>query len=182
MSATVDSATAEDSAGPIRRPADRFPGRAPDVLVTFFRALALLCLPAALAAPLRALRGQRRPKSGPRPTATEGPPPPAALGLDGGDEAGGPGPDADLPEQVRVRHHPLDRPRAAGPDLGDHLPGTGRAGTGDKGGPAVFGTSRQPTTPRPRPLPDERRGLTDPGRGSGCAPSTAPPPRAPPPA
>ncbi|MEU1515041.1 bifunctional lysylphosphatidylglycerol synthetase/lysine--tRNA ligase LysX [Streptomyces sp. NPDC005811] len=179
---------------------------------------------------LRTLWGRRRPRSGPRPTATEGPPPPAALGLDGGDEAGGPGPDADLPEQVRVRHHTLDRLRAAGTDpypvglpprthtlagipatgtvtvagrimrvrdfggivfvtlrdwsgdhqlaltrsaggldrfradtdLGDHILVTGRAGTSDRGEATVFVTSWQLTAKCLRPLPDKRRGLTDP--------------------
>ncbi|MFD9391952.1 bifunctional lysylphosphatidylglycerol synthetase/lysine--tRNA ligase LysX [Streptomyces sp. NPDC060000] len=177
---------------------------------------------------LRKLWGKRNAKGGPRPATTEGLPPLTALGLDGGDEAGGTGPDAGLPEQVRVRHHKLARLRAEGTDpypvgvpprtrtlaeirpgetvtvagrimrvrdfggivfvtlrdwsgdhqlaltrhtlgsfrtatdLGDHLAVTGTAGTSDKGEPTVFVTSWQLTAKCLRPLPDKRRGLTDP--------------------
>lgn len=51
-----------------------------------------------------------------RPATTEGLPPLAALGLDGGGETGAGGPDAGLPEQVRVRHRTLQRLRAEGTD------------------------------------------------------------------
>ncbi|MFD9429552.1 bifunctional lysylphosphatidylglycerol synthetase/lysine--tRNA ligase LysX [Streptomyces sp. NPDC060002] len=177
---------------------------------------------------LRKLWGKRSSKGGPRPATTEGLPPLAALGLDGGDEAGDAGPDAGLPEQVRVRHRKLDRLRAEGidpypvgvplrthtlarirtgetvtvagrimrvrdfggivfvtlrdwsgdhqlalthealgsfrsdTDLGDHLVLTGTAGTSDTGEPTVFVTSWQLTAKCLRPLPDKRRGLTDP--------------------
>ncbi|MEU4872111.1 bifunctional lysylphosphatidylglycerol synthetase/lysine--tRNA ligase LysX [Streptomyces sp. NPDC021608] len=182
---------------------------------------------------LRKLWGRRRSTGGPRPATTEGLPPTAALGLDGGDEAGPAGPDAGLPEQVRVRHRTLDRLRADGvdpypvgvpprthalaevragesvsvagrvmrvrdfggivfvtlrdwsgdhqlaltretltrealdafradTDLGDHLCATGTAGTSDKGEPTVFVASWQLTAKCLRPLPDKRRGLTDP--------------------
>ncbi|MEH0468119.1 bifunctional lysylphosphatidylglycerol synthetase/lysine--tRNA ligase LysX [Streptomyces sp. B21-097] len=182
---------------------------------------------------LRKLWGRRRSTGGPRPATTEGLPPTAALGLDGGDEAGPAGPDAGLPEQVRVRHRTLDRLRAAGADpypvgvpprthvlaevpagatvtvagrvmrvrdfggivfvtlrdwsgdhqlalardaltrealdsfradtdLGDHLCATGTAGVSDKGEPTVFVASWQLTAKCLRPLPDKRRGLTDP--------------------
>ncbi|MEH0449146.1 bifunctional lysylphosphatidylglycerol synthetase/lysine--tRNA ligase LysX [Streptomyces sp. B21-102] len=211
---------------------------------------------------LRKLWGKRHPKGGPRPATTEGLPSLAALGLDGGDEAGRSGPDAGLPDQVRVRRRTLDRLRArgvdpypvgvparthtlaevralagggetvtvagrimrvrdfggivfvtlrdwsgdhqlaltraalgsgdasgsaaagrsgdpagsAGPagcggslgafradtDLGDHLCVTGTAGVSDKGEPTVFVTAWQLTAKCLRPLPDKRRGLTDP--------------------
>ncbi|MGW4568433.1 bifunctional lysylphosphatidylglycerol synthetase/lysine--tRNA ligase LysX [Streptomyces sp. NPDC004561] len=65
---------------------------------------------------LRKLWGKGHPKSGQRPATTEGLPSLTALGLDGGDEAGAVAPDAGLPEQVRVRHHKLDRLRATGTD------------------------------------------------------------------
>ncbi|MEU3611724.1 bifunctional lysylphosphatidylglycerol synthetase/lysine--tRNA ligase LysX [Streptomyces sp. NPDC006872] len=177
---------------------------------------------------LRKLWGKRNPQGGPRPATTESLPPLTALGLDGGDEAGGTGPDAGLPEQVRVRRRKLDRLRTAGADpypvgvpprthtlaevrtgetvtvagrvmrvrdfggivfvtlrdwsgdrqlaltrealggfradtdLGDHLTATGTVGTSDKGEPTVFVTSWQLTAKCLRPLPDKRRGLTDP--------------------
>ncbi|WP_329222886.1 bifunctional lysylphosphatidylglycerol synthetase/lysine--tRNA ligase LysX [Streptomyces sp. NBC_01485] len=185
---------------------------------------------------LRKLWGKRLPKGALRPATTEGLPSLAALGLDGGGEAAGAGPDAGRPEQVRVRHHTLDRLRAAGTDpypvgvptrthtlaalagipagetvtvagrimrvrdfggivfvtlrdwsgdhqlaltrealtrqalgsfragtdLGDHLCATGRAGVSDRGEPTVFVTSWQLTAKCLRPLPDKRRGLTDP--------------------
>ncbi|WP_399497926.1 hypothetical protein [Streptomyces sp. P17] len=67
----------------------------------------------------RKLRGNGHPKGGPRPASTAALPSLTALGLDGGDEAGRAGPDADLPEQVRVRYRERERPRAdgAGPYL-----------------------------------------------------------------
>jgi lysyl-tRNA synthetase, class II len=65
---------------------------------------------------LRKLWGKGHSKGAPRPATTEGLPSLAALGLDGGDEAGGAGPDAGLPEQVRIRHHKLKRLRAQGTD------------------------------------------------------------------
>lgn len=65
---------------------------------------------------LRKLWGKGHSKGAPRPATTAGLPSLAALGLDGGDEAGGAGPDAGLPEQVRIRHHTLDRLRAEGTD------------------------------------------------------------------
>ncbi|MGW2047435.1 bifunctional lysylphosphatidylglycerol synthetase/lysine--tRNA ligase LysX [Streptomyces sp. NPDC001858] len=177
---------------------------------------------------LRTLWGKRQPKGGPRPATTESLPPLAELGLDGGDEAGSTGPDAGLPEQVRVRRRTLDRLRAAGTDpypvgvpprthtlaeirpgetvtvagrimrvrdfggivfvtlrdwsadhqlaltgdalgafradtdLGDQITVTGAAGTSDKGEPTVFVTAWQLTAKCLRPLPDKRRGLTDP--------------------
>ena len=65
---------------------------------------------------LRKLLRKGHPRNGPRPATTEGLPSLAALGLAGGDEAGAAGPDAGLPEQVRIRHHTLDRLRAQGTD------------------------------------------------------------------
>ncbi|MFJ8533980.1 bifunctional lysylphosphatidylglycerol synthetase/lysine--tRNA ligase LysX [Streptomyces sp. NPDC093591] len=65
---------------------------------------------------LHKLRRNGHPRGGPRPATTEGLPSLAALGLAGGDEAGAARPDADLPEQVRIRHHTLDRLRADGID------------------------------------------------------------------
>ncbi|MEU7657056.1 bifunctional lysylphosphatidylglycerol synthetase/lysine--tRNA ligase LysX [Streptomyces lincolnensis] len=181
---------------------------------------------------LRKLWGKGHPKGGHRPATTEGLPSLSALGLDGGDEAGAARPDADLPEQVRIRHHTLDRLRADGTDpypvvvphrthalddvrageqvtvagrvmrvrdfggivfvtlrdwsgdhqlaltrdrsgpaldrftadtdIGDHITATGLAGDSDKGEPTVFVTSWQLTGKCLRPLPDKRRGLTDP--------------------
>ncbi|MCD7445101.1 bifunctional lysylphosphatidylglycerol synthetase/lysine--tRNA ligase LysX [Streptomyces lincolnensis] len=181
---------------------------------------------------LRKLWGKGHPKGGHRPATTEGLPSLSALGLDGGDEAGAARPDADLPEQVRVRHRTLDRLRADGTDpypvavphrthalaevrageqvtvagrimrvrdfggivfvtlrdwsgdhqlaltrdrsgpaldrftadtdIGDHITATGLADTSDKGEPTVFVTSWQLTGKCLRPLPDKRRGLTDP--------------------
>ncbi|WP_427924271.1 bifunctional lysylphosphatidylglycerol synthetase/lysine--tRNA ligase LysX [Streptomyces sp. cg40] len=55
----------------------------------------------------------------------------------------------------------LDR-FTADTDIGDHITATGRAGTSDKGEPTVFVTSWQLTGKCLRPLPDKRRGLTDP--------------------
>ncbi|WLW50472.1 bifunctional lysylphosphatidylglycerol synthetase/lysine--tRNA ligase LysX [Streptomyces sp. YU58] len=181
---------------------------------------------------LRKLWGKGHPKGGHRPATTEGLPSLSALGLDGGDEAGAARPDADLPEQVRVRHRTLDRLRADGTDpypvavphrthaladvrageqvtvagrvmrvrdfgglafvtlrdwsgdhqlaltrdrsgpaldrftadtdIGDHITATGLADVSDKGEPTVFVTSWQLTGKCLRPLPDKRRGLTDP--------------------
>ncbi len=65
---------------------------------------------------LRKLWGKGHPKGGHRPATTQGLPSLSALGLDGGDEAGAGEPDADLPEQVRIRHRTLDRLRADGTD------------------------------------------------------------------
>ncbi|MFF8404092.1 bifunctional lysylphosphatidylglycerol synthetase/lysine--tRNA ligase LysX [Streptomyces sp. NPDC015684] len=181
---------------------------------------------------LRKLWGKGHPKTGQRPATTEGLPSLSALGLDGGDQAGPAAPDAGLPDQVRVRHHRLDRLRAAGTDpypvgvpapthaladvppgedvtvagrvmlvrdfggivfavlrdwsgdhqialtrddsgaaldrftadtdIGDHITAAGRAGVSDRGEPTVFVTSWQLTGKCLRPLPDKRRGLTDP--------------------
>ncbi|MER6259232.1 bifunctional lysylphosphatidylglycerol synthetase/lysine--tRNA ligase LysX [Streptomyces sp900105245] len=181
---------------------------------------------------LRKLWGKGHPKTGQRPATTEGLPSLSALGLDGGDQAGPAAPDAGLPDQVRVRHHRLDRLRAAGTDpypvgvpapthaladvppgedvtvagrvmlvrdfggivfavlrdwsgdhqialtrddsgaaldrftadtdIGDHVTAAGRAGVSDRGEPTVFVTSWQLTGKCLRPLPDKRRGLTDP--------------------
>ncbi|MBX9392448.1 bifunctional lysylphosphatidylglycerol synthetase/lysine--tRNA ligase LysX [Streptomyces sp. TRM72054] len=65
---------------------------------------------------LRTLRAKGHPNGRHRPATTEGLPSLSALGLAGGDEAGPGDPLAALPEQVRVRHHKLDRLRAAGTD------------------------------------------------------------------
>ncbi|MFJ7074128.1 bifunctional lysylphosphatidylglycerol synthetase/lysine--tRNA ligase LysX [Streptomyces sp. NPDC098781] len=65
---------------------------------------------------LHKLRRKGHPRNGPRPATTEGLPSLAALGLEGGDEAGAAEPGAGLPEQVRIRHHTLDRLRADGVD------------------------------------------------------------------
>ncbi|MET8804408.1 bifunctional lysylphosphatidylglycerol synthetase/lysine--tRNA ligase LysX [Streptomyces sp. NPDC004546] len=181
---------------------------------------------------LRKLWGKGHPKAGQPPATTHGLPPLTALGLGGGDRAGPAAPDAGLPDQVRVRHHKLDRLRAggtdpypvgvpapthaladappgedvtvagrlmlvrdfggivfavlrdwsgdhqialtrdrsataldrftAGTDIGDHITATGRTGLSDKGEPTVFVTSWQLTGKCLRPLPDKRRGLTDP--------------------
>lgn len=177
---------------------------------------------------LRKLWGRRRPGGGPRPATAEGLPPAPAPGPETGVEAGDAGPDAGLPEQVRVRRRTLERLRAEGrdpypvgvptrthtlaevrtgetvtvagrvlrvrdfggivfvtlrdwsadhqlaltrdalgsfradTDLGDHIVATGTAGTSDKGEPTVFVTSWQLTAKCLRPLPDKRRGLTDP--------------------
>ncbi|MGW3144715.1 bifunctional lysylphosphatidylglycerol synthetase/lysine--tRNA ligase LysX [Streptomyces sp. NPDC001177] len=181
---------------------------------------------------LRKLWGKGHSKAGQRLTTTEGLPPLVELGLDGGGETGPAAADAGLPEQVRVRHHRLDRLRADGTDpypvggprpthalaevregqqvtvagrimlvrdfggivfvvlrdwsgdhqlaltrsdcgpaldrftadtdIGDHITATGRAGRSAKGEPTVFVTSWQLTGKCLRPLPDKRRGLTDP--------------------
>ncbi|MEU0073599.1 bifunctional lysylphosphatidylglycerol synthetase/lysine--tRNA ligase LysX [Streptomyces sp. NPDC006332] len=179
---------------------------------------------------LRKLWGKGHSKGGRPPATTAGLPSLSALGLDGGEEAGAGEPDADLPEQVRVRHHTLDRLRAAGTDpypvgfperthaladvregervtvagrimrvrdfggivfvtlrdwsgdhqlaltragggldpfradtdIGDHITASGTAGTSDRGEPTVFVTSWQLLGKCLRPLPDKRRGLTDP--------------------
>ncbi len=55
----------------------------------------------------------------------------------------------------------LDR-FTADTDIGDHITAAGRAGRSDKGEPTVFVTSWQLTGKCLRPLPDKRRGLTDP--------------------
>ncbi|MFE2045614.1 bifunctional lysylphosphatidylglycerol synthetase/lysine--tRNA ligase LysX [Streptomyces sp. NPDC059477] len=47
-------------------------------------------------------------------------------------------------------------------DIGDHITATGRAGTSDSGEATVFVTSWRLTGKCLRPLPDKRRGLTDP--------------------
>ncbi|MFF0163542.1 bifunctional lysylphosphatidylglycerol synthetase/lysine--tRNA ligase LysX [Streptomyces sp. NPDC005263] len=179
---------------------------------------------------LRKLWGKGHSKGGRLPATTAGLPSLSALGLDGGEEAGTGEPDADLPEQVRVRHRTLDRLRAAGTDpypvgfperthaladvregervtvagrimrvrdfggivfvtlrdwsgdhqlaltragggldpfradtdIGDHITASGTAGTSDRGEPTVFVTSWQLLGKCLRPLPDKRRGLTDP--------------------
>ncbi len=71
---------------------------------------------------LRKVRGKGHPKGGHRPATTEGLPALSVLGLDGGDEARPGEPDADLPQQVRIRHRTLDRRRADGPGPGGHPP------------------------------------------------------------
>ncbi|MGI5460084.1 bifunctional lysylphosphatidylglycerol synthetase/lysine--tRNA ligase LysX [Streptomyces sp. CA-249302] len=65
---------------------------------------------------LRKLWGKGHPKGASRPATTEGLPSLSALGLEGGDEAGPGDPLSGLPEQVRIRHHKLDRLRADGTD------------------------------------------------------------------
>ncbi|WP_225830006.1 bifunctional lysylphosphatidylglycerol synthetase/lysine--tRNA ligase LysX [Streptomyces sp. NK08204] len=55
----------------------------------------------------------------------------------------------------------LDR-FTADTDIGDHITVTGHAGLSDQGEPTVFVTSWQLTGKCLRPLPDKRRGLTDP--------------------
>ncbi|KOV64663.1 bifunctional lysylphosphatidylglycerol synthetase/lysine--tRNA ligase LysX [Streptomyces sp. MMG1121] len=65
---------------------------------------------------LRKLWGKGHPRPGQRPATTQGLPPLALLGLDGGAQAGAAAPDAGLPDQVRVRRRTLDRLRAAGTD------------------------------------------------------------------
>ncbi|EST35619.1 bifunctional lysylphosphatidylglycerol synthetase/lysine--tRNA ligase LysX [Streptomyces roseochromogenus] len=55
----------------------------------------------------------------------------------------------------------LDR-FTTGCDIGDHITATGHAGRSDKGEPTVFVTSWQLTGKCLHPLPDKRRGLTDP--------------------
>lgn len=55
----------------------------------------------------------------------------------------------------------LDR-FTAGTDIGDHITATGRAGRSDHGEPTVFVTSWQLLGKCLHPLPDKRRGLTDP--------------------
>lgn len=69
---------------------------------------------------LRKLRGKgRTAKAHALPTSAEGLPSPPAAGSDAGGESGvgaAPGPDAGLPEQVRVRHRTLARLRAEGVD------------------------------------------------------------------
>nr|WP_145484181.1 MULTISPECIES: bifunctional lysylphosphatidylglycerol synthetase/lysine--tRNA ligase LysX [Streptomyces] len=47
-------------------------------------------------------------------------------------------------------------------DIGDHITVTGRSGLSDRGEPTVFATGWQLTGKCLRPLPDKRRGLTDP--------------------
>jgi lysyl-tRNA synthetase class 2 len=47
-------------------------------------------------------------------------------------------------------------------DIGDHITATGRKGTSDKGEPTVFVSDWQLIGKCLRPLPDKRRGLTDP--------------------
>ncbi|MFE3660656.1 bifunctional lysylphosphatidylglycerol synthetase/lysine--tRNA ligase LysX [Streptomyces sp. NPDC059165] len=47
-------------------------------------------------------------------------------------------------------------------DLGDHITATGEIGTSDRGELTVFASSWQLTAKCLRPLPDKRRGLTDP--------------------
>ncbi|MEU8467370.1 bifunctional lysylphosphatidylglycerol synthetase/lysine--tRNA ligase LysX [Streptomyces sp. NPDC029006] len=181
---------------------------------------------------LRKLWGKGHPNTGQRPATAEGLPSLTALGPDGGDRAGPATPDAGLPDQVRVRHHTLDRLRATGTDpypvataapthaladvppgtdvtvagrvmlvrdlggivfavlrdwsgdhqialtrdgsgpeldrftadtdLGDHITATGHARPSDRGEPTVFVTTWRLTGKCLRPLPDKRRGLTDP--------------------
>ncbi|MFD8231358.1 bifunctional lysylphosphatidylglycerol synthetase/lysine--tRNA ligase LysX [Streptomyces sp. NPDC059696] len=61
-------------------------------------------------------KGKGHPKGGQRPATTEGLPSLAALGLAGGDGTEPADPLAGLSDQVRVRHHKLDRLRADGTD------------------------------------------------------------------
>ncbi|MBW5423502.1 bifunctional lysylphosphatidylglycerol synthetase/lysine--tRNA ligase LysX [Streptomyces sp. BG9H] len=181
-------------------------------------------------------KGHQRPRGVDRPATTEGLPSIAALGLAGQDGTAGTDPAAKLPEQIRVRHHKLDRLRAegidpypvglpprthqlagvnrdmtgdqvtvagrvmlvrdfggvvfavlrdwsgdrqlaltretsgtalldrftAGIDIGDHITATGTVGTSDKGELTVFVTDWRLGGKCLRPLPDKRRGLTDP--------------------
>ncbi|MGW0627686.1 bifunctional lysylphosphatidylglycerol synthetase/lysine--tRNA ligase LysX [Streptomyces sp. NPDC002758] len=65
---------------------------------------------------LRTLWGRGHPKTGQRPAITVGLPLTAAPGPDGGGGTGPAAPDVGLPDQVRVRHHKLDRLRASGTD------------------------------------------------------------------
>ncbi|MEV3856374.1 bifunctional lysylphosphatidylglycerol synthetase/lysine--tRNA ligase LysX [Streptomyces sp. NPDC050095] len=51
---------------------------------------------------------------------------------------------------------------ASGTDIGDHVAATGEVGTSDSGELTVFVTTWQLTGKCLRPLPDKRRGLTDP--------------------
>ncbi|AYN38173.1 bifunctional lysylphosphatidylglycerol synthetase/lysine--tRNA ligase LysX [Streptomyces dangxiongensis] len=181
---------------------------------------------------LRKLWGKGHPRAGQRPATTGALPSLTALGPHRGDRAGPAAPDAGLPDQVRVRHHTLDRLRATGTDpypvattapshaladvppgtdvtvagrvmlvrdfggivfavlrdwsgdhqialtrdgsgpdldrftadtdLGDHITATGQARPSDRGEPTVFVTTWQLTGKCLRPLPDKRRGLTDP--------------------
>ncbi|MFJ8791848.1 bifunctional lysylphosphatidylglycerol synthetase/lysine--tRNA ligase LysX [Streptomyces sp. NPDC102462] len=181
---------------------------------------------------LHKLWGKTRPAAE-RPAPGGAPPhPPPGTGTGTGAAAGHAGPDAGLPEQVRVRHRTLDRLYAAGTDpypvgvppptraladvrdgeevtvagrimlvrdfggivfvvlrdwsgdhqlaltrsgtgpalhrftadtdIGDHITATGHTGTSDTGEPTVFVTSWRLTGKCLRPLPDKRRGLTDP--------------------
>ncbi|WP_128792906.1 MULTISPECIES: bifunctional lysylphosphatidylglycerol synthetase/lysine--tRNA ligase LysX [Streptomyces] len=178
---------------------------------------------------LRTLWGKGR-RATDRPPAPLAPPPTTAPAPDTG--AAPADPDAGLPDQVRVRHHKLDRLRAEGTDpypvgvrppthaladvppaeqvtvagrimlvrdlggivfavlrdwsgdhqialtregcgaalrrftadadIGDHITVTGVSGLSDRGEPTVFATAWQLTGKCLRPLPDKRRGLTDP--------------------
>ncbi|AZM57001.1 lysine--tRNA ligase [Streptomyces sp. WAC 01529] len=181
-------------------------------------------------------KGHQRPRGVDRPATTEGLPSIAALGLAGQDGTADTDPASKLPEQIRVRHHKLDRLRAegtdpypvglpprthelsgitrdmtgaqvtvagrvmlvrdfggvvfavlrdwsgdrqlaltrqtsgtalldrftAGIDIGDHVTATGTVGASDKGELTVFVTDWRLGGKCLRPLPDKRRGLTDP--------------------
>ncbi|SNX65506.1 lysyl-tRNA synthetase class II [Streptomyces sp. TLI_55] len=63
--------------------------------------------------------------------------------------------------QLALTQDGVDRFRSD-TDIGDHITATGTAGTSDKGEPTVFVTSWQLIGKCLRPLPDKRRGLTDP--------------------
>ncbi|MEU6372693.1 bifunctional lysylphosphatidylglycerol synthetase/lysine--tRNA ligase LysX [Streptomyces sp. NPDC046909] len=63
--------------------------------------------------------------------------------------------------QLALTHDGVDRFRTD-TDLGDHITASGTAGVSDKGEPTVFVTSWQLLGKCLRPLPDKRRGLTDP--------------------
>ncbi|MFI8528939.1 bifunctional lysylphosphatidylglycerol synthetase/lysine--tRNA ligase LysX [Streptomyces aquilus] len=63
--------------------------------------------------------------------------------------------------QLALTQDGVDRFRSD-TDIGDHITATGTAGASDKGEPTVFVTSWQLIGKCLRPLPDKRRGLTDP--------------------
>ncbi|MEU5576103.1 bifunctional lysylphosphatidylglycerol synthetase/lysine--tRNA ligase LysX [Streptomyces huasconensis] len=181
-------------------------------------------------------KGHAKPRGVARPATTEGLPSLAALGLAEQSGATEPGPAAQPPEQIRVRHRTLDRLRAEGTDpypvglpprthelaaitremtgaqvtvagrvmlvrdfggivfvvlrdwsgdrqlalsrdvsgagrldrftadvdIGDHITATGTVGTSDQGELTVFVTAWRLAGKCLRPLPDKRRGLTDP--------------------
>ncbi|QEV21531.1 bifunctional lysylphosphatidylglycerol synthetase/lysine--tRNA ligase LysX [Streptomyces alboniger] len=181
-------------------------------------------------------KGHHRPRGVARPATTEGLPSIAALGLAGQGGTADADPASKLADQIRVRHHKLDRLRAedtdpypvglpppthqlaslnrdmtgaqvmvagrvmlvrdfggvvfvvlrdwsgdrqlaltrattgtglldrftAGIDIGDHITATGTVGTSDKGELTVFVTDWRLSGKCLRPLPDKRRGLTDP--------------------
>ncbi|MBE8476359.1 bifunctional lysylphosphatidylglycerol synthetase/lysine--tRNA ligase LysX [Streptomyces justiciae] len=63
--------------------------------------------------------------------------------------------------QLALTQEGVDRFRSD-TDIGDHITATGTAGASDKGEPTVFVSSWQLIGKCLRPLPDKRRGLTDP--------------------